>query len=1466
MQSRVAKTSINMLINTIHSFAPLQVGYLSDELQCWDKKLIISSRKSMGLSSTDSCHGMFLPSNNFGQGVKTFTETDIKASARELEVLLNGINLDSKALRSRWQGVVQGTSSHLNTPNHILNANLKLARYGIYFRDSKDGYINSFLDILAAENKLFPIGSNQYNSPYSALLGSGLDTLLQPATGGSWYKALYKFKRGDYSFKQLADNLGFIGIKSLCRLKKLIARSKECIFDNSNNCINFHEWTWSQDANSSKNTTNINNCWNDASTWKFRRFDLHSIKSLLHSEEDILWQDIWKCCKEHINIDFEHYFQANTNIDEIPDSYSTWDPIIEEIMISQSPLIVATDGGKQQFADKNCTSASIVLGLLDIRIGESIQSGEWIDRPIIPLIIRGMILPTSIGVNSSSANYGEALAACMQEEILPPNIARCTILDSQAIRYNILDFRNNSISINRKIIRHSFSGIGKSIMGRLKHNIDLWHSFSIKHLLMLHSEEYSNFLEDLHERHLSLLQFISNAIDSNISGFKKWNILYQDNHNIRSFLKVDSHQLKENGQSIDSQKSRYNILIPCKALLYANHVADAGTTIVLQKQTDIVDSHLNGNDDLQHWHRPYSTLRFYFTWNGKRVDKDISIFIDEIFRKQRLINLQHKETQGLLARIFPFCSLNTDSFSFNCEHKRVICGLSNTHTRCVYKNAAYKELNLRRIWKSHFPNQSIDLFDSNFGKIVVKDEELNCPYCFSPSSQRGFHTWVKGNRRHLFLFCPHAPLSSFRQTLNDLIEVQGRQLFCYISSYLGDLHTEAWFSGFSDILCSLQSSNVGRLHNPPTNFPISTSNYWHLNKLLKHFHILTLREAIIKNISIFCYIFGVCHQLQDGALLDQHYGVVDSIYLGILPRDLDNYIRSTMNNSVSLSFHAKHRVKHIWNTIKSLITKRALGLHRICASVSSAHLKSWKNLYQPSSHNEKSFTRKQASQLKRKNAICAKKGTYSPVSNHRYSSFSSHCDHQFLSKTCRGSTCLNENNFWYTKLLSTATIKYNCKQCQRCAKFLTALRKCISLGELVISNHSNIPIDFLMKHIDGARSKKTFYFHMKSILSYLENVSSTFPFRFLNKNGYLLDNTKLSCHMFCTIFAIQHKQIFHPSVIHSLPNAFTWNDIISTLQSNIISWKKETTSQSNPVANRIQKRQIIELQNNATFKSSNILPSKLILSNDAKPIHQFKKQKLAPLVNLPSSSSTSNSCNNDDIISISSSVSNNSHPSFPQRYLLLANDVLQTNEPMSDSIIDNAVSLLRKVSNRNTFIASSFFSTFISQPGGTSWPSIGRFFRNPIAFNRGDGLYLIPSFYGGEDFGHWFVNFIHMVNGQATGYTLDSLGTGYNHNKSLLRQQIMSGFGINSLRNWIDVPILLQTELECGPRCVWNIALLCIARKHHIPLNLILEKIKTMDNTSRINSAKLARNDVFNIISTQSGNALFHRIFPPISG
>ena len=97
------------------------------------------------------------------------------------------------------------------------------------------------------------------------------------------------------------------------------------------------------------------------------------------------------------------------------------------------------------------------------------------------------------------------------------------------------------------------------------------------------------------------------------------------------------------------------------------------------------------------------------------------------------------------------------------------------------------------------------------------------------------------------------------------------------------------------------------------------------------------------------------------------------------------------------------------------------------------------------------------------------------------------------------------------------------------------------------------------------------------------------------------------------------------------------------------------------------------------------------------------------------------------------------------------------------------------------------------------------------------------------------------------GFTIDSLGITYGEEKETIRARLREGFRIDSNYCWEDVDCTLQNELECGPQTIWNMSLLCICLRRHIPLPLILEKIKTIDAVIRDVSAAWGRREMFHI-------------------
>ena len=207
------RISANMLITTMHSFAPIQKNYkISDLIQC-DQLLMNSVRTACGYSKSDAKHLLFMKEENGGFGLKSFQECDLKANVRELEVVLNGEEYDSKILRSRTTAIKNRISAYLGSKNHINDAIIKLSKYGIYLRDQEDGLLNRILDNIALNLNRMPIGDPGFDGGTGVLLGPGVLNLTQTALGGTWYTAIRNFFSGIWSEKQIEYILGERGLK-----------------------------------------------------------------------------------------------------------------------------------------------------------------------------------------------------------------------------------------------------------------------------------------------------------------------------------------------------------------------------------------------------------------------------------------------------------------------------------------------------------------------------------------------------------------------------------------------------------------------------------------------------------------------------------------------------------------------------------------------------------------------------------------------------------------------------------------------------------------------------------------------------------------------------------------------------------------------------------------------------------------------------------------------------------------------------------------------------------------------------------------------------------------------------------------------------------------------------------------------------------------------------------------------------
>jgi len=174
MHASAQQKCFDMLIGSMKSFAPIQTNYPSLELRNFDQQIAKTCLKSNGLSKSDCKIRMFLPECKGGLGFSSTLEMDLISIMREFEIIANNVALDSKAFRTRVSALrsYAPTENIFENQNHARDALMKMAKYGIFVRDSCDFILNDILADLCAKTKRSAVGPpnlGRAQAPYSAL-------------------------------------------------------------------------------------------------------------------------------------------------------------------------------------------------------------------------------------------------------------------------------------------------------------------------------------------------------------------------------------------------------------------------------------------------------------------------------------------------------------------------------------------------------------------------------------------------------------------------------------------------------------------------------------------------------------------------------------------------------------------------------------------------------------------------------------------------------------------------------------------------------------------------------------------------------------------------------------------------------------------------------------------------------------------------------------------------------------------------------------------------------------------------------------------------------------------------------------------------------------------------------------------------------------------------------------------------
>jgi len=1321
MHSDAQVKCVSMLCATMHSFVPLQTQYKTKDLAEVDKAISNSIIKRQGLSSTDALHRLYLPMRMGGKGFISLLDQDVVSVARELEIISNLSTLEGEAFNTRVEACCH---YNLEDDSHIVNharaAIIKLAKFGIFLLHKQDDIINNVLSELNILGGYASIGCASYKDGNACSFGEGKNRNISLAYGGKMWRTLSAWKHNGYRW----DNSTIMVARSnKLNIEQIQFHTKKILekrFKNIASMFSFWEW-----RNSSFDETYISDSVKD---WKF--FDIPKIIGHIYPNEYLYFSDSKiKCIAKNIlqinGWNLNSSDQGNHRKTEY-NPYSFYHNMFHLIIQSGSPLFISTDGAHEVCVhSEKKTSGSFVISIADIREHETISTGEWIHRPFKPLLSRASMLPNRIGTVASDIATGEMWAYAFSELSLHKSIPRVVITDSKSTRNILLSLRSldSTSYIDRTYIRSVAGGISKYLLSLFE--TQLW-NFE-KDTQALPSTFYSYFATKLRELCNFGQTWTSKTKDnSDEDDPKLWENSYYDRHPYRSIWKVNSHQLNNSGTDIKSSP-RYAQLIPNLGILSTNHHADRSAGIIMKF------AHAPPNINIS-----YSSMEFALMWNGQIVDRHISDVLWEAFALEREKRLQTKATQGLLWRWKNTVSFSWDYLNLHKGWFRCLLGLSRTHTRSLYKNKRY------RLCCGKMKSDSLQEANSCSNMVQYTQQKQidllsHCMWC---------NHHEKGNRKHALINCDKTELRDFRKHLTALINSKLQHFFTQFSSYTSINGMTKVIRDIEQLFLKHQHLQTGRLSKKPA---FRNNSYRNINDLLLKWNQPSLEIALQDiNCHLISEIFNLLpntHPLDKG---DEELGIIDSLWLGLVPMFLDNFMNACCKELDGSYYHRSTKagicreLTEFWQEIKTLIMSKAAGLHKIIGIAGKVFekeilIKYGSDIPPQGILNTLDITTSNCARTKVINVKKRKRnGKKSTQGNDTTHVFNKRCNLNLNTSTrqCEGITCSRDALFWCLGCnFSSNQIKSTHKQCHRCGTYMTALKR---IQQILLSiqksknkqNNVQQIINFCNQHTESLSHKYRPLMNLLKIFLPSELQIHKAEFTSKQKLKNIPERHKLACRLFLRSITYASRK-FSDNV-------------------NIISFAHAVTSKA-----ITDKNENLNISQNATHVS---------------PITQPMQDKSSPTASVK----------------------------LRNREAIEANG----SSWLSGMGITKSYDILRSQNIPGIYFGNTESTTILQNWGPfKKWEDFARIFGSErVIDEKPNGIYLIPIFSGHEKGGHWHLIVVNKRH-NCTAWILDSLNNA--DSQSYVHRIIKSLFCSRNRRfHWIIERCLPQTELECGIRVV----------------------------------------------------------------
>jgi len=1434
MKSQAQRKCFNMLVGTIPSFVPVQMNFPSRELMDFDKYAASFCLKSNGLSASDSKIRMFLPETMGGLGLVSTMEIDIISVAREFEIISNNITLDSRAFRTRITALENYPSETLFVnKNHAREAIMKLARYGIYLRNSDEEEVNEILaEIEKTSKKFLPFNHENYKDNCTIGIGLGKDRNLHLMYGGPMHSIIKALQVNNW---KTSEGIALAAKPYRISISKILSiRSNSMGKSIRNTAQFFNHWEW-------RNTffTKVQCIPKDSKEWSFRNFLPNEVDQQAGSNKDF----IEECTKES-RILWEHHVRIMHNEKSLLFNQYTWEGrFLNVLMNSKSPIIIATDGSHKEKENHRSTSSSFVICILDIRKDECITSQQWVQRPVIPVLARISMLPQNFGSCGTDIAHGEATALLMAEMALE-SMPRVTITDSKAIRETFLKMRDLKSKTNdRSYIRSIAGGLGKFTCGMMR---DLLFQHKPQQPFQHRSRAMETLSQYLEKRNMEFLKIARTWIhslgvgkerDNEIEG---WEEEYFDENTIKPLLKVNSHQLEESGTRIKTSP-RYRKLIPCLSVLNANHFADCCAEY--GRKFENLKYHLN---------RPHPYLRFFFSCGGENIDRNISDFCHEQFDLLKVRKLRLKETQGLLWRLRQH---TTTSWNFLNLHKgwlRMLLGLSSTHSRRVYKSQIYRECSKAKYISNFQDHPKICEEVQNVSVNKAIKCLTGCLWCNDKTPNSN-----KGNRNHAMLMCKQKQISDFRRKATNLIESKLKLFYLELKRATNSDNAIKYIEQVEMLFLGLQNQNLGRLQPIRREF---NTRYISCEMILRREGMSSMKEALESTkFNFLCEVHGLLPNLNSIEVKDEQIGVADCVWLGLIPIIIDESMQRACESVSEFILHKESSqtieedLKESWKEIKTLTMGRAIGIHRIICSTGKRLEKEWRktfkidiNSFQKLKCDSKLITpssieKRKLNQPDKEEETVRKKQKLSP-------SQSNTADF----KTCTGITCHSKHKSWCPlNKFEQNKVKASLKQCQRCGRHMTAIRQCTVIVHNMIKSQFPTAIQNLYEYIKA--NQNSMQHNYKKLMRLINDcLNSTFKFTATMENtNRVPDRFKLIGNMLGIAFQKASLNFLHHNQ-EMLQRAMLILQSIQDCKISDFNLNRKV---------EIKIKRLTSIHETKTCKT----PKGINGAEDIQQSHNnnYNVDKNETL-SQPSSSSShakSNSPSTTDFCSRTGKINTvDTHPHTKLVHALntdlkkrkkvelakFALNIIRPSVCLSGDGMMKAIEILRSYKTPNLFIASAEASNQITAWSLTqTWTQFAKIFGSRDLYdNKPNGIYMIPMYSGGTGMGHWYLYVVHKIRRRfMKAWCLDSMGKGNIRNN--MTQKISQAFAPGrATLQWETCECRHQEELECGPRTVLAMKIIKEGIERNIPVEDCVKKATLWQHPYQAHSPAMVREDI----------------------